>query len=448
MAEDSEEARMRQIAEWNSNMFPRLKILVQGQPPMSLAIPADFWTNAVTKHDTLVQDVLISEGLLKHYVCLALQAAIDNPNSSADAFELIDNVQMPDSLYVGHIWPRPGSADGQLSALTQQDLDDTRSSICQHTTNKFNALSHEIRELKGALDTLAMPPPPKQERMADLPAEPYTNNTNGLHIRLQDVLSQLARFQSLYDNPSATYDLRQPHTASLAHMVNFCATLLNLPPSEQMLLPTSTNLETRGKSTSSIAYDLQQLTKLSQRLRVEDYEFETDDDGVPKFLTYEHDSFYILKVHFQKKPGQGKIIYAYLGYLPLIRVLAYCSDWNTHPFTDGHPSRYQDESGNRVPVHFWNISDNNTATLESLPKTIKHKVFRDKRNEGGLQYISIAKVAVQINGKSPSSGHKGLPPLTVSSAKSAADTDDLDGTKLRPHYHLRKKRPHGKAFPR
>ena len=65
---------------------------------MTLAIPTDFWENAVNHHDTLVKDVLISEGLLKHYVCLALQAAIDNPNSLAQTFELVDRVYMPDSL--------------------------------------------------------------------------------------------------------------------------------------------------------------------------------------------------------------------------------------------------------------------------------------------------------------------------------------------------------------
>ena len=122
--------RMQKIAYWESSKFPRLKIIVQGRPPMTLAIPADFWKNAVAHHDTVVQDVLISKGLLKHYVCLALQAAIDNPNSLADAFELIDHVQMPDSLYVGHIWPRPGTTDEQLSTLTHKDLEDTRASIC------------------------------------------------------------------------------------------------------------------------------------------------------------------------------------------------------------------------------------------------------------------------------------------------------------------------------
>ena len=439
-----ETSRMQQIADWKSSKFPRLKISPQGRPPMTLAIPTDFWENAVNHHDTLVKDVLISEGLLKHYVCLALQAAINNPDSSADAFELVDHVNMPDSLYVGHIWPRPGSTNEQSSTLTLRDLDDTRMSICQHTTTKFNAISHELQELKGALDNLATAPVQvKQERMADLPSDPYTNITNGLHIRLLDVLSQLSRFESLYDNPNATYNLWQPHNSSLAHMVNFCATLLNIPPTEQMKVPSTTALDEQGKKKSSIASDLRKLTKLSARLRVENFELETTADGVPSFLTYEDDSFYILKVHFQKKVGKGKIIYAYLGYLPMIRVLVYCSDWNSHPFVDGHPSRYTDESGNRVPIHFWNISDSNSTNLESLPKSIKHKVFRDKKDEGGLEYISLAKVEVQIPERSPITGRKTLPGIGAPKSKG---TDYLDGEKLRPHYDLRTKRKHGSAF--
>ena len=156
-----ETTQMQEISDWKSNKFPRLKISPQGRPPMTLAIPTDFWETAVTHHDTLVKDVLISKGLLKHYVCLALQAAINNPDSSADAFELVDHVQMPDSLHVGHIWPRPGSTNKQVSTLTLKDLNDTRMSICQHTTNKFNALSHEIQELKGALENLAIALAPK-----------------------------------------------------------------------------------------------------------------------------------------------------------------------------------------------------------------------------------------------------------------------------------------------
>ena len=122
----------------------------------------------------------------------------------------------------------------------------------------------------------------------------------------------------------------------------------------------------------------------------------------------------------------------------------YCLDWKSHPFTNGHPSQYTDESGNRVPVHFWNISDANTTTLESLPKSIKHKVFRDKKNEGGLEYVSLAKVEVQIPGKSPGAEQNKLP--GIGAPKSKAGTDYLDGAKLRPPYNLCNKRKHESAF--
>lgn len=75
-------------------------------------------------------------------------------------------------------------------------------------------------------------------------------------------------------------------------------------------------------------------------------------------------------------------------------------DWNKHPFTDGHPSRFTNELGNRVPVHFWNISNANKSSMESFPKSIKWKVFRDKKGDKhGLEYISLASVEVKIAGK-------------------------------------------------
>ena len=95
--------RMQKIAYWESSKFPQLKIVVPERPPITLEIPTDFWKNTVAHHDKVEQDVFISKGLLKHYVCLALQAAIDNPNSLAQTFELVDRVYMPDSLYLGHI---------------------------------------------------------------------------------------------------------------------------------------------------------------------------------------------------------------------------------------------------------------------------------------------------------------------------------------------------------
>ena len=118
----------------------------------------------------------------------------------------------------------------------------------------------------------------------------------------------------------------------------------------------------------------------------------------------------------------------------------YCSDWNSHPFTDGHPSRYMDESGTRVPVHFWNISDANKSSIESFPKSIKWKVFRDKKGEGGLEYISLASVEVKIQGKSPASERNKLPPPGTDTSKSTVSTDDLDGMALRPPYYLRNTR--------
>ena len=114
----------------------------------------------------------------------------------------------------------------------------------------------------------------------------------------------------------------------------------------------------------------------------------------------------------------------------------YCSDWNSHPFTDGHPSRYTDESGTRVQVNFWNISDANKSSIESFPKSIKWKVFRDKKGEGGLEYISLASVEVKIHGNSPASKRKKLPPPGIDASKSAVSTNDLDSTKLRPPYYL------------
>ena len=128
----------------------------------------------------------------------------------------------------------------------------------------------------------------------------------------------------------------------------------------------------------------------------------------------------------------------------MIRVLVYCSDWDSHPFVDGHPCRYTDESGNRVPIHFWNISDANSTILESLPKTIKYKVFRDKQDVGELEYISLAKVEVQIPGQSPVP--KGNKLQGISAPKSKAGTDFLDGERLRPPYDLRTKQKHETAF--
>ena len=111
---------------------------------------------------------------------------------------------------------------------------------------------------------------------------------------------------------------------------------------------------------------------VSSRIKMDNYELKFTNDGNPKYLTYQHDSFYIVKVH-------GQLKFAYLGYLLLLRVLVYCSDWHTHPFTDGHPSRFKDELGKQVLVHFWNISNTNIDNIESFAKTIKWKVFKDKK---------------------------------------------------------------------
>ena len=147
------------------------------------------------QHNKLVNNVFISKGLLKHYVCLALQATIDESKSLLLSVELIDHVYMPTKLYTGHIWPRPKLENNQpapSAALTLRDLDNTQASICPHTKLKLNTISQEIQDVNDTLENLSINHTTiKSDQMADLPGEAFTNASNGLHICLHDVLGQL-----------------------------------------------------------------------------------------------------------------------------------------------------------------------------------------------------------------------------------------------------------------
>lgn len=302
-----DQLRMKKITYWESNKYPRLKIGVSYQPSLMLAIPDKFWTNTVKQHNKLVNNVFISKGLLKHYVCLALQAVIGKSKSLSLSVELNDHVCMPTKLYTGHIWPRPKLEDNHPAlseALTLKDLDDTQASICRHTKLKLNIISQGIQDIKDTLENLSLNHTTvKSDRMADLLGEAFTNTSNGLYIRLQDVLGQLSLFSLLYYNPDATYDLKHPHTESLVHMINFCATLPKIPQNKHMQLPTANKLETYGTKTSSVAYDFRKLMTVSLRIKMNNYELDFTNNRSPKYLTYQVNSFYIVEVHYQQKDG-------------------------------------------------------------------------------------------------------------------------------------------------
>lgn len=67
------------------------------------------------------------------------------------------------------------------------------------------------------------------------------------------------------------------------------------------------------------------------------------------------------------------------------------------PFTEGHPSRYTDENGDNVAVHFWQILDYNRNKLGSYLKTIMWRIFMNPSiKDSELTHISIGIIDASV----------------------------------------------------
>ena len=74
---------------------------------------------------------------------------------------------------------------------------------------------------------------------------------------------------------------------------------------------------------------------------------------------------FLFKLHFTTS-ADGKKQFAYIEYFLIYQTFVYASNWATHPFTDGHESRFLKADSKKIPVHFWYISDTNIDDKDNL----------------------------------------------------------------------------------
>ena len=435
------------LAQTGTSRAPGIQIQTEGKPPLVLRVPPDFWTIQTQHHNHIHEDVHVTPAFLKFWFCKAVNAMIATNQSNTTALNIVDNFGLSDDDYCNHVMALMSSDDEQSdhdpADLCLEDLTEAVNKIVSFTDESLNGIKEKLNSLAASLSSVdsiqatlnefraEMQPvlslTDDSRRKRNMAPLSFHNYHSGLGVILEDVLERLQKFNSKFSNPGLTYNFHCSGHESLIRMTNFAANLLKIPSDEHMP-ETDTNMLIRaGMANTTVQQDFERFMRVHSRIKMEDLVVSHKvNNGPPEYLEFKHDAFYIVKVHYSCKTS-GDAAFTYFGYLPIVRTIIYCSLWDEHPFTEGHPSRYTDENGDKIAVHYWQISDSNRNKLSSYDKTVIWRIFmNEKAKDAVLQHVSIGIIdpAVAEGDKRPPKklDSSSVPPSPADGTGPTADT--------------------------
>ena len=434
MSKETDEHEQRLALAQDLN--PKLDITLPNKAPISLQIPSTFWEDTCQLFYEQHTQIGFTKAFLKAIVTKALSAAVKASNTSSVKCRVVDGVPLKDEEFLLHAWaiePDPSVASASLGDTDKtgnpENLNTTLAQNHQTLMAELAIVKSDLATLKSAF-TSRTPKKHKQIRK-ELPLRPFTNMTGGLIAKLPDVVERLRQFKSKFAPPPGPfdYDLVQEVALSFPTVLNFAASLLQIPATEHMPTTNSDTLANCGKQDTSIVDDFTTNMTVASRLSLTgstiDYK-DDNDGGSPLFLEYEQDVLFIFKLHLSPK-NDGKKQFAYIGYFPICRTFVYASDWATHPFTDGHSSRYLNDEDQKIPVHFWHIAKTNITDKNDLFRAISHRLFKTKENDK-LAWVSMAILdpCVKKDKKKPPYDNSKTPVNTPKRRNSTSSTKTAD----------------------